>query len=91
MQKCLNETLISCFTNHPIILSVIILGSLTILAISLLCNHSFPCPSQVENFLLSFSLSLCLMIGVFIILPALLALIMNVIFRKTNASLVSVV
>jgi len=82
MQQCLNEELSFYFTNYPISLTIFVLGSTAILTVSLLCNQSFPCSTELVSILLSIGVSFCLMIGIFIILPAILLLIMNLFWKK---------
>ena len=93
MQKCLNEDasyFYKKFTKHPWILLLIlifILGGISMLTVSILCNVKFPCPDRGQDYMLTIGLNICLIVFVFIGLPCIIRFILNCIWKNEEPEL----
>ena len=83
MQKCLNEDasyFYKKFTNHPwipVLIVIFILGGISMLTVSILCNVNFPCSAKGQDYMLIIGLNMCIVAFVFIALPCIIRFILN--------------
>ena len=93
MQKCLNEDasyFYKKFTKHPwvlVLIIIFILGGISMLTVSLLCNVKFPCPDRAQDYMLTIGLNICLVTFVFICLPCIVRFTLNCIWKNEEPEL----
>jgi hypothetical protein len=88
MQECLNDErryIAKKFRKHPLLLSVVTLVIVAIPCIfttlAILCNVKLSCSEPEITVFLNIGMNTCMIITIFIIIPFILSLLLNCMFR----------
>jgi len=88
MQTYLNEEIVDIYDDlkkYPIVLLILVLfisGSIGLILYGSLCHIHYSCTEAQQYFTMSFGLSGCIIILLFIIIPYLLRLLLNCLYPR---------